>query len=322
MNAAALRSSGSTRAGSVQGLFSVCTGGMIGAGAARSGRRTPEPHVWPVAPLHFMHGGGWRGAAMGKSNSSDPEWFSELSSVDRTIARQLIKLHGEAAFRRIANAAVKGQGRRGRPAEQWSDKWLSEGYRRWLLSPDASFEKIAAEVIQADGTVDSRAKKGRIRALRDRLNQSVKEFDLTLQEETGDERTERLKDPDIFTIVENEFFEERIKILRAGRAQDFQKRTAGRFISREQGRAMMQSMQNLPSVKLIHEAQKKKAIRESVLQQTRQQRQMRKRENHFFLAFQDLVGPLPSSVGMRLFQAVSLFLEDEVGHLRADPKKP
>jgi len=32
-------------------------------GAARSGRRTPEPHVWPAAPLS-MRGDCWRGAAM------------------------------------------------------------------------------------------------------------------------------------------------------------------------------------------------------------------------------------------------------------------
>ncbi|MFT8482851.1 MAG: hypothetical protein ABF689_07565 [Gluconobacter cerinus] len=321
MNGAALRSSSSMRAGSVQSLFSVCPGGMVGAGAARSGRRTPEPHVWPVAPLHFMHGGSWRGAAMGKSNSSDPEWFSELSSVDQTIARQLIKLHGEAAFRRIANAAVKGQGRRGRPAEQWSDKWLSEGYRRWLLSPDASFEKVAAEVIQEDATIDSRAKNGRIRALRDRLNQAVKEFDLTLKEETSDERSDRLKNPDIFTAVENEFFEGRIKILRSGRAQAFQKQTIGYLSNRDQIREMMWPVLKLPSVRLIHKAKKKKDIRENMLQETRQRRLMRERENYFFLAFEDLVGSLPSSVGMRLFQTVSRYLEDEVCLLSKDPKK-
>lgn len=57
-------SAGSMSSGSVHGLFPVCAGRMVTAGAARSGRRTPEPHVWPAAPLQFMRGDGWRGAAM------------------------------------------------------------------------------------------------------------------------------------------------------------------------------------------------------------------------------------------------------------------
>jgi len=86
MNAAALRSSGSTRAGSVQGLFSVCTGGMVGAGAARSGRRTPEPHVWPAAPLQFMRGDGWRGAAMEEATG---KWVGLTDALREIASAQL-----------------------------------------------------------------------------------------------------------------------------------------------------------------------------------------------------------------------------------------
>ncbi|MEJ5142545.1 hypothetical protein [Gluconobacter albidus] len=60
---------GSMSSGSVHGLFPVCAGRMVTAGAARFGRRTPGPHVWPAAPLQFMRGDGWRGAAM--SHQSD-----------------------------------------------------------------------------------------------------------------------------------------------------------------------------------------------------------------------------------------------------------
>ena len=36
---------------------------MLPDGAARFGRRTPEPHVWPAAPSALARGDGWRGAA-------------------------------------------------------------------------------------------------------------------------------------------------------------------------------------------------------------------------------------------------------------------
>ncbi|MFT8723767.1 MAG: hypothetical protein ABF759_14535, partial [Acetobacter malorum] len=156
---------------------------------------------------------------MGKSTSSNPEWFSQLSPVDRTIARRLIELHGEGAFLRVARAAAKGQGKRGRPTEQWSDKWLSEGYRRWLLSPNASFEKIAREVINADDSVDPRSKNGRIRALRDSLTRKIKDFLERIEKETDDDYSARIRNPDIFTLVENSLFEERVKILRPGITQ-------------------------------------------------------------------------------------------------------
>lgn len=86
MNGAALRSSGSTRAGSVQGLFSVCPGGMVGAGAARSGRRTPEPHVWPAAPLQFMRGDGWRGAAMEETTG---KWVGLADALREIVSAQV-----------------------------------------------------------------------------------------------------------------------------------------------------------------------------------------------------------------------------------------
>ena len=69
MSGAMSSSVGSMSLGSVHGLFPFCAGRMVTAGAARSGRRTPEPHVRPAAPLQFMRGDGWRGAAM--SNQSD-----------------------------------------------------------------------------------------------------------------------------------------------------------------------------------------------------------------------------------------------------------
>ncbi|MFT8948069.1 MAG: hypothetical protein ABF876_16320 [Acetobacter aceti] len=37
---------------------------MLSDGAARFGRRTPEPHVWPAAPSALARGDGWRGAAV------------------------------------------------------------------------------------------------------------------------------------------------------------------------------------------------------------------------------------------------------------------
>ncbi|GBQ27668.1 hypothetical protein AA0472_2472 [Acetobacter estunensis NRIC 0472] len=37
---------------------------MLPDGAARFGRRTPEPHVWPAAPSALARGDGWRGAAV------------------------------------------------------------------------------------------------------------------------------------------------------------------------------------------------------------------------------------------------------------------
>lgn len=92
MNGAALRSSGSTRAGFVQGLFSVCTGGMVGAGAARSGRRTPEPHVWPAAPLQFMRGDGWRGAAVDKEIDvrwANGDWMSFAETLELLASSSL-----------------------------------------------------------------------------------------------------------------------------------------------------------------------------------------------------------------------------------------
>ena len=67
MTGLSLASSGLVRAGHVHGLFPFCAGRMVTDGAARSGRRTPEPHVWPAAPLQFMRGDGWRGAAMGEN---------------------------------------------------------------------------------------------------------------------------------------------------------------------------------------------------------------------------------------------------------------
>ncbi|GAP23222.1 hypothetical protein GLF_0104 [Gluconobacter frateurii NBRC 101659] len=67
MTGLSLASSGLARTGHVHGLFPFCAGRMVTDGAARSGRRTPEPHVWPAAPLQFMCGDGWRGAAMGEN---------------------------------------------------------------------------------------------------------------------------------------------------------------------------------------------------------------------------------------------------------------
>ncbi|GEM16528.1 hypothetical protein [Gluconobacter oxydans] len=86
MNRAALRSSGSTRAGFVQGLFSVYPGGIVGAGAARSGRRTPEPHVWPAAPLQFMRGDGWRGAAMEETTG---KWVGLADALREIVSAQV-----------------------------------------------------------------------------------------------------------------------------------------------------------------------------------------------------------------------------------------
>ncbi|WP_249211448.1 hypothetical protein [Gluconobacter cerinus] len=67
MTGLSLASSGLARGGYVHGLFPFGAGRMVTDGAARSGRRTPEPHVWPAAPLQFMRGDGWRGAAMGEN---------------------------------------------------------------------------------------------------------------------------------------------------------------------------------------------------------------------------------------------------------------
>lgn len=316
-------SAGSMSSESVHGLFPFCAGRMVTAGAARFGRRTPGPHVWPAAPLQFMCGDGWRGAAMGKSTSSNPEWFSQLAPVDRTIARRLIELHGEGAFLRVARAAAKGQGKRGRPAEQWSDKWLSEGYRRWLLSPNASFEKIAREVINADDSVDPRSKNGRIRALRDRLAREIKDFLQRIETETHAECDARIRNPDIFTSVENSLFAERVKILRPGLTQKRQILFFNAVEPSERLRALFSKHPSLQREQCMSQSSKLVAAFEKRRFLIKQSNAQFEKEEHFFLAFNPpLTGDLPCTFLTRLYWTVSQFVEEEMRLFKQGPKKP
>ncbi|KXV25292.1 hypothetical protein [Gluconobacter japonicus] len=314
MTGLSLASSGLVRARYVHGLFPFGAGRMVTDGAARSGRRTPEPHVWPAAPLQFTRGDGWRGAAMDNRNSSDPEWFSLLSPVDQSIASRLIRLSGEAAFRRIATAAARGQAKRGRSKEKWDDAWLSEGYRLWLLSPDASFEKIAKEVIEADQSIDPRIKDGRIRALRDELTQSIKKFNSNLKNETVGERLKRFENPDLFTKVENKIFEEKRKVARNGNVMDVNNSLL-KFI-----RFMGGNFSKIPDNINISRYLNKEKINNSEKKRITLLK-MEEREGNFYDAFSPLLDHMPVTQARRIYEAVSGYVEEEAKAFNGGPKK-
>lgn len=86
MTGLSLASSGLVRGGHVHGLFPFGAGRMVMAGAARSGRRTPEPHVWPAAPLQFMRGDGWRGAAMEETTG---KWVGLADTLRDIVSAQV-----------------------------------------------------------------------------------------------------------------------------------------------------------------------------------------------------------------------------------------
>jgi len=79
-------SAGSMSSGFVHGLFPFRAGRMVTAGAARFGRRTPEPHVWPAAPLQFMRGDGWRGAAMEETTG---KWVGLTDALPEIVSEQV-----------------------------------------------------------------------------------------------------------------------------------------------------------------------------------------------------------------------------------------
>lgn len=81
-----LASSGLVRGGHVHGLFPFGAGRMVMAGAARFGRRTPEPHVWPAAPLQFIRGDGWRGAAMEETTG---KWVGLTDALPEIVSEQV-----------------------------------------------------------------------------------------------------------------------------------------------------------------------------------------------------------------------------------------
>lgn len=56
---------------------------MLLDGAARFGRRTPEPHVWPAAPSTLARGDGWRGAAVNIENKIRG-WRDDLRAEAKT----------------------------------------------------------------------------------------------------------------------------------------------------------------------------------------------------------------------------------------------
>jgi len=195
MTGLSLASSGLVRAGHVHALFPFGAGRMVMAGAARSGRRTPEPHVWPAAPLKFMRGDGWRGAAMGHQLDAAerfargervflheliPLWAAEELEAFVIIARMVQRFGGfqanrDDAYRRILKVRGIVEGQPLPPGAEWPSEQLSKALNYdWGLGAkwDQVDKKVREVLVQPNiqtGFVDTQSDYGDIRECHHRM---------------------------------------------------------------------------------------------------------------------------------------------------------
>lgn len=195
MTGLSLASSGLVRAGYVHGLFPFGAGRMVTDGAARSGRRTPEPHVWLAAPLQFMRGDGWRGAAMSHQLDAAerfargervflheliPLWAPEELEAFVIIARMVQRFGGfeanrDDACRRILKVRDIVEGEPLPPEAVWPNEQLSKALNYdWGLGAkwDQVDKKVREVLVQPNiqtGFVDTQSDYGDIRECHHRM---------------------------------------------------------------------------------------------------------------------------------------------------------
>lgn len=195
MTGLSLASSRLVRAGHVHGLFPFGAGRMVTDGAARSGRRTPGPHVWLAAPLQFMRGDGWRGAAMSHQLDAAerfargervflyeliPLWAAEELEAFVIIARMVQRFGGfeanrDDACRRILKNRGIVEGQPLPPEAVWPNEQLSRALNYdWGLGAkwDQVDKKVREVLVQPNiqtGFVDTKSDYGDIRECHHRM---------------------------------------------------------------------------------------------------------------------------------------------------------
>nr|WP_254454586.1 hypothetical protein [Acetobacter estunensis] len=291
---------------------------MLLDGAARFGRRTPEPHVWPAAPSTLARGDGWRGASMADSDKKN--WLDSLQPVDRRTAERLLQDIGESAFTRIARAYVSVGAKRGAPPKKLHEDWIAEGYRLWLLSENASFKKIAEQVISADKAIHENERQGRIRALESALRKTVRKREAEAELLTVAELKERLSMPDLLTKIELSLAIHENHIRRDCSARDLYS-----YISKElkiiDSRLNFQKRCKTNTFGLIA---KTLEIYENSIDEYRRRKEAKRnaiRDNAFFEAFSDIIPEeLPVSVAYQWKKDCTNFLRAEVQRWRETTK--